>query len=241
MRKSATVSLTLITLALGGCLMGPDYMRPAVDSPSAWRVGEPTARDLANTVWWEQFDDPALDVLVTTALAENKDLLIASYLAGSLLEAEGPEGLDTGLGIVADLLQTYWDSLFPSLKRLRARRNAVQWLIDRISQKAAETSWPAQPVAGEVIDSIMRSLRAIDATLAEKDDEAPSMGPLLTLFDRLPRMEAETDAGAAPQTPPAAPSPSAGEPSPAPAALPSASPPSVAPPAATMRAPAMIQ
>ena len=170
----------------------------------------------------------------TILTQQGKDLLIASYLAGSLLEAEGPEGLDTGLGIVADLLQTYWDSLFPSLKRLRARRNAVQWLIDRISQKAAETSWPAQPVAGEVIDSIMRSLRAIDATLAEKDDEAPSMGPLLTLFDRLPRMEAETDAGAAPQTPPAAPSPSAGEPSPAPAALPSASPPSVAPPAATM-------
>ena len=78
MRKTTTISLTLIALSLGGCLMGPDYTRPVVDAPSAWRVGEPSAQDLANTAWWEQFNDPALDVLVTTALAENKDLLIAS-------------------------------------------------------------------------------------------------------------------------------------------------------------------
>ena len=127
----------------------------------------------------------------TILTSQGKDLLIACYLAGGLLETEGPAGLAKGLGIVDEMLQTYWDSLFPSLKRLRARRNALQWLSDRISQKAGETSWQEQPVDSTVIDAMLASLRAIDATLQDKDDEAPSMRPLIELLGRLPRMAKE--------------------------------------------------
>ena len=56
----------------------PDYGRPPVDTPTAWRLSEKDARDLANTLWWEQLGDPVLNDLVTTALRENKDLLIAA-------------------------------------------------------------------------------------------------------------------------------------------------------------------
>ncbi len=69
------VMLALLT----GCVtVGPDYKRPAIDTPAAWRVEEKEARDLVNTAWWQQFNDPVLNGLVRMALDENKDLLIAT-------------------------------------------------------------------------------------------------------------------------------------------------------------------
>jgi multidrug efflux system outer membrane protein len=74
-----TSYLSLVTLlALSGCLLGPDYERPAVDAPPAFRFAESDAKDLVNTAWWEQFQDPALNQLIATALAENKDVKIAA-------------------------------------------------------------------------------------------------------------------------------------------------------------------
>ncbi|WP_313954013.1 efflux transporter outer membrane subunit [Accumulibacter sp.] len=76
MRKSLLAAL--LALLASGCMIGPDYLRPQVETPPAWRLTEQTANDLANTPWWKQFDDPVLDELVTTALRNNHDLLIAS-------------------------------------------------------------------------------------------------------------------------------------------------------------------
>ena len=69
---------SLLALLLSACMVGPDYVRPPLDAPAAWRLSEQDARDLANTVWWEQYGDPVLNQLVATALRENKDLLIAA-------------------------------------------------------------------------------------------------------------------------------------------------------------------
>ena len=76
MRKILLASL--IPLLVGGCMVGPDYVRPPVDAPAAWRLTEPEAKFLANAAWWEQFGDPVHNELVATALRENKDLMIAT-------------------------------------------------------------------------------------------------------------------------------------------------------------------
>jgi multidrug efflux system outer membrane protein len=76
MRKPHIVSL--LAVLVSGCMVGPDYVRPPVDAPAAWRLTEPAVKDLANAAWWEQFGDPVLNDLVATALRENKDLLIAT-------------------------------------------------------------------------------------------------------------------------------------------------------------------
>jgi multidrug efflux system outer membrane protein len=66
-------------LALTGCVtVGPDYKRPAVTAPPAYRFEEKEVRDLANAAWWEQFNDPVLNGLVGTALEQNLDLRIAT-------------------------------------------------------------------------------------------------------------------------------------------------------------------
>ena len=69
----------VILALLTGCMtVGPDYKRPVIDTPAAWRFEEKEVRDLANTAWWQQFNDPVLNGLVRTALEQNKDLLIAT-------------------------------------------------------------------------------------------------------------------------------------------------------------------
>ena len=73
-----TILSMMIVLFLAGCAVGPDYKRPAIDTPTAWRVEEKEARDLANTAWWGQFGDPVLDELIETALKESDDLRIAT-------------------------------------------------------------------------------------------------------------------------------------------------------------------
>ena len=77
MRKSS-LAAALLALSASGCMVGPDYVRPTIETPAAWRLSDESARDLANSRWWQQFDDPVLDELVETALRENKDLRIAT-------------------------------------------------------------------------------------------------------------------------------------------------------------------
>lgn len=76
MRKP--IAAALLALFAAGCTVGPDYVRPPLDAPAAWRLNDKSARDLANAAWWEQFADPVLNDLVGVALRENKDLMIAS-------------------------------------------------------------------------------------------------------------------------------------------------------------------
>ncbi|CAE6817570.1 Outer membrane protein OprM [Paraburkholderia nemoris] len=67
-----------VVLALGGCLLGPDYVRPNVATPATYRFETGEAVDVANTRWWEQFQDPVLNDLILAALTDNKDVKIAA-------------------------------------------------------------------------------------------------------------------------------------------------------------------
>jgi multidrug efflux system outer membrane protein len=77
-RRRLSPAIALLALLAGGCALGPNYSRPAVPVPPTWRDITPAeAETLANTPWWEVFDDPQLQELIRIALVENKDLKIA--------------------------------------------------------------------------------------------------------------------------------------------------------------------
>jgi len=72
-------SLGLLAAALlSACAVGPDYQRPKIDAPAEWRIDYSKAAEVANTKWWEQFGDPALNQLIETALRENLDVQAAA-------------------------------------------------------------------------------------------------------------------------------------------------------------------
>jgi len=75
--RNGAIALVLVA-SLSACMVGPDYQRPEVDVPAAWRLGATEAVEIANIAWWDQFRDPVLSELVRTALANNKDLEIAT-------------------------------------------------------------------------------------------------------------------------------------------------------------------
>jgi multidrug efflux system outer membrane protein len=72
------VSILVVLLTLGGCMVGPDYRRPSIDTPNAFRFEDKEAKEVVNTDWWQQFQDPVLNDLIGVALAENKDVKIAA-------------------------------------------------------------------------------------------------------------------------------------------------------------------
>ena len=78
-RRTGISFACLLTVALVGCtVVGPDYKRPEVVVPNAWRAAQPDAADVANTAWWEAFGDADLNTYIATALEANKDLLLAT-------------------------------------------------------------------------------------------------------------------------------------------------------------------
>ncbi len=60
-------------------------MKPVVESPPAWRISYTQAADVANTRWWEQFNDPVLTSLIDSALRDNRDLVIAAARVDAFL------------------------------------------------------------------------------------------------------------------------------------------------------------
>jgi NodT family efflux transporter outer membrane factor (OMF) lipoprotein len=75
----AAVSTTAM-LVIAGCAVGPDYKTPTVSLPDHFAgANAVAARSVpqaapALSTWWEGFNDPELDRVITQALAQNLDL-----------------------------------------------------------------------------------------------------------------------------------------------------------------------
>jgi multidrug efflux system outer membrane protein len=101
------IALIALMMFNFGCTVGPNYRRPKVDVPEAYR-GAPSldtkvssespkeqastsaAKPLGDQKWWEVFQDPQLQELIRTALKQNYDLQIA---ATRILEAQAQLGI----------------------------------------------------------------------------------------------------------------------------------------------------
>ena len=68
----------LVPVMFAGCTVGPNYSRPKVPTPDQYRfVDSEQAQSAADAPWFQIFDDPALQALITEAIANNLDLRAA--------------------------------------------------------------------------------------------------------------------------------------------------------------------
>jgi multidrug efflux system outer membrane protein len=104
--KSLLLTLVLGLASLTGCAVGPNYKRPAVDVPPAYRGSAAdvatsgdatsmpdtsnTAKSLGDDNWSQVFQDPELQKLIQTALKNNYDVRIA---AARVLQAQAQLGI----------------------------------------------------------------------------------------------------------------------------------------------------
>jgi NodT family efflux transporter outer membrane factor (OMF) lipoprotein len=95
-RSGRVIILAFLACLLGGCSVGPDYVRPAAPELPAWSAADsPAVRSQAGDVerWWQVFNDPVLDRLIETACRENPDLHIAGL---RILESRAKLGIAVG-------------------------------------------------------------------------------------------------------------------------------------------------
>src|SRR5436190_5104143 len=85
------LTLVGIALLLDGCAVGPDYKRPALDTPATFRTAASAPKparsevSFADVGWWDTFNDPQLRALINEALTNSYDIQIA---AARVLQAE---------------------------------------------------------------------------------------------------------------------------------------------------------
>jgi multidrug efflux system outer membrane protein len=85
-RKTSAVWIVaaLASTLFAGCKVGPNYHRPAVQPPTAYRdlsenpQAQAQAASYADLPWWQVFQDPQLQELIHTALKQNYDLQLAT-------------------------------------------------------------------------------------------------------------------------------------------------------------------
>ena len=77
-------AVVVASMALTGCMVGPNYHRPVVQTPTVYRdfsespQAQAQAASFADLPWWQIFQDPQLQELIRTALKENYDLQLAA-------------------------------------------------------------------------------------------------------------------------------------------------------------------
>lgn len=134
--ERSVLSLALCTTLLSGCVQGPDYVKPAVEVPTAYRFGSevPQGEIAGVPAWWSGFGDPEIDALVTEALNNNRDLRIATARIdefAAILEGTRSQGLpQIGYGL--------------SGSRARASQEKIPSFVDPLSTTFAtllSASW----------------------------------------------------------------------------------------------------
>ncbi|MDB6145474.1 MAG: efflux system outer rane lipoprotein [Pseudomonas sp.] len=82
-----------ICLVLGGCMVGPDYHKPAMPLPESFKEGAQWQRAAANpqgaldSQWWRHYHDPVLNDLIERSAKANQSI-IAAEAAFRLAQAQ---------------------------------------------------------------------------------------------------------------------------------------------------------
>jgi multidrug efflux system outer membrane protein len=117
---------TLLVLAAGflaaACTTGPDYKRPELSLPAAYRAADAAApaadaETFGAIQWWSVFPDPDLQALIRTALAQNYDLRVAVQRilqAQSLVTVAGSRPFPTVSGSINAPYAAYSGSDLPA-------------------------------------------------------------------------------------------------------------------------------
>ncbi|MDR3135785.1 MAG: type VI secretion system domain-containing protein, partial [Deltaproteobacteria bacterium] len=143
---------------------------------------------------WELVTDLGSKILSESS----KDLTLAAYVGMAFQELGKAQVLAKVAAFLADILDNFWETLFPGLNRLRARKNALDWWRGRT---IAWLNKPQDPIPGADYEEIENSLNRLDISQG-KYDLVP-LGELISLARQLPVIAApaRNPAGSGPSGP----------------------------------------
>jgi NodT family efflux transporter outer membrane factor (OMF) lipoprotein len=102
-----TDSVLLLSLVLGGCMVGPDYQKPAMPLPQTFKEGAQWQRAASNpqgaldSQWWLAYQDPVLNDLVARSAKANQSIIAAeaAYRLAQAQVASSRAGLWPTVGV----------------------------------------------------------------------------------------------------------------------------------------------
>ncbi len=156
--QKTLLALTCSTILLTGCAVGPDYVRPGVDVPAAykedglWKMAKP-ADEIPKGEWWKVFKNQELNRLMDQLNQQNLTIIQA--------EAQYRQA--------AAYLQQAESWLFPTVdvgaSRLRGIHNTSSTAITNQYEVTGAVSWEVD-IWGEIRRSIEASEAGAAASLA---------------------------------------------------------------------------
>ena len=177
--------------------------------------------------------DKVMSLSIGILEKESKHLQVASYLCYALLKTKGIGEMPTGFHILRQVMENFWDTLYPPKKRMKGRRAIITWWEEKISEfieQSENVTWEK-----EKRDAMLDDLSGIDQFLGDNMEDAPLLRPLINKIKSVVNEKKEE----APPTPePVEPATAEqAEPSPAPSSTQASSP---APAAASVPAAAPV-
>ena len=129
--------VAVAALAASACSFAPPYQRPEAGVPAQYRFAEPKeTASIADLPWWKLFNDPALQDLIRTALANNQDLALAAARVDEARAFVGIAKADFYPQIAAQLDAAYGRPTSKNLNSLATTSGqysasaSVSWEID---------------------------------------------------------------------------------------------------------------
>lgn len=166
------------------------------------------------------------DSCVRVLRDEGKDINAAVWLLCAWTTINGISGLATGVHVLRQMLELYWDALTPPPARLRARRNQAQWMLEWLTVKVDESF---EPVPGDQLTALLEDWDAIDTQWRDRDAEGPGFFTLRRRLSQLPVQAAVAPTVVTSDAEPATPEANEDVPSSSPALTSVKAPPSLAP------------
>jgi|GEM_PF-715638 len=131
-------------------------------------------------VRWDEVVRGAGELLRSTT----KDLWLAAYLAYGLYATRGLDGAATGAALIVEVTERYWPDLYPEVKRLRGRANAVGWFVERMGRILPSVDQSS--VSAESLEALAVAMKWLAQVSRERfADSAPAFGPLQDAIARL--------------------------------------------------------
>lgn len=208
-RLLKSLAALLAAGALGGCAVGPDYLRPANLLPALFGPAPAEAEVTTATVdarWWQFFNDTTLNELIEQALQKNADLRLAvarvaqADAAAREAGAELYPGINLQAGSSSNKVSSKSATYSPAMPQIRQSRSAglaVSYELDvwgrvRRSDEAAQAQLLGSrygrdavrlSVAGLVANAYL-TLRATDAQLAVSQETLATRQQALELVKK---------------------------------------------------------
>ncbi len=140
------------------------------------KLSSPTAD---SAIDWDRVKELSIKILKE----KSKHLQVACYLCVALCQTDGISGCATGIHVIREMMENYWDTLYPPKKRKKGRINALSWWSEKVQAALEGTepeTWDADSRTRFIDD-----LTGIDTIIAEKLPDGPVLRPLIDTISTL--------------------------------------------------------